>query len=473
MHQLGWNSSLCLILAASVTAVGHAEDWPRFRGTSGAGVSLSKGLPSAIGPETDVLWKIETDAGSSSPVISNGQLFLTSFAGEDRSIECFSAATGKSLWKQTVSRVRDETTNGLNGPATCTPAADGENVVVFFPDTALLCYSPAGELKWRTEVGPYHSMHGIASSPVVADGKILLLADQLRGSYLAAYDLQSGKQLWQVDRADGVTGGYSTPTMFRRVDRPPLVLTSGPGGLIAYDLQTGKSQFSVPGISNAPVTLPLVLNTRVFVCEPVGEATPIGMLLPRYDQNKDGMLSFQEAGQDVAILRLLERIEQEWGNGDQVVEVSEWDKAFQSFVNNGGLVAVDVAGDGESVTGKIAWNYRKEVPYIASPIIYEDLLYLVDNGGIVTVIDPRDGTQLTKKRLKKGGKQFYASPVAADGKIFVVDTAGQFSVLQASEPWEELSTASLEEPCLATPAIADGRIYVRTKNHLYCFGDSP
>ncbi len=473
MQRLALISSLLLFLLSYVAAASHAEDWPRFRGAGGTGVNDSQGLPSEIGPEAHVLWKIESDAGSSSPIIVNGKLFLTSFVDTNRNIECRDAATGELLWKQTVVQVRDETTNQLNGPATCTPAADGENIVVFFPDTALLCYSPQGELKWRTEVGPYHSMHGIASSPIIADGKVLLLVDQLRDSHLAAYDLQSGVQLWKVDRVNGLTGGYSTPTVLHGIDGPPLVLTTGPGGLIAYDLSTGKSLFSVPGISNAPVTLPLVLDRRVFVCEPVGEAMPISMLLPTYDQNKDGKLSFQEAGKDVAILRLLERIEREWGNGDEVVETAEWDKAFQSFVNNGGLVAVDVAGAGESCTGKVAWNYRKEVPYIASPIVHDGLLYLVDNGGLVTIIAPGDGTMISKKRLRKGGKQFYASPVAADGKIILLDTAGQLTVLSASEPWEELSTASLGEACIATPAIADGRIHVRTKSHLYCFGNAP
>ncbi len=459
-----------LLLAVLILTTAAAEDWPRFRGTAGAGVSPSKGVPSEIGPKKNVLWKIDTQAGGSSPIIVQGRLYFSSFEGDRRSLHCLNAVTGQQIWKQTITKVREENATAPNDPATCTPAADGENVVVFFPDTALLCYSTAGALRWRVEVGPFHSMHGIASSPIIADGKVLLLVDQLRDSYLAAYELQSGKLSWKVDRTNGLTGGFSTPVILRPVDRATLVLTSGPGGLYAYDLPTGKSAFSVPGIANAPITLPVLLDTRVVLCEPVGEAMPISMLLPRYDGNKDGKISFQEAGRDVAIRRLLERIERGWGNGDQVVETSEWNQAFQSFLNNGGLVAVDVAGSGDAVTGTVAWNYRKEVPYTATPVVYEDFLFMVDNGGLVTIVDPSDGKLVQKKRLKKGGKQFFASPVAADGKVFVLDVAGQLSVLQAEPPWEELSTVDLQEPCFASPAISEGRVYLRTRAHLYCFG---
>ena len=434
MHHFAGKSIFGFLLIACLISTSRADDWPRFRGVDGAGVSQSKGLPDQLGPESNVLWKVEAGAGTSSPIICDGRLYLTAFAQKDRSVECYDAASGKLLWKKSVPQVRDETTNRLNGPATCTVAVEADNVVAFFPDAGLLCYSPAGDLKWHSQVGPFHSMHGIASSPVIADGKIVIQADQLRDSYLAAYDLQSGQQVWKVDRADGLTGGYSTPTIFRREGQRPLILTSGPGGLIAYDLQTGKAEFTVPGISNAPVTLPLVDGQRVFSCEPVGEATPISMFLPRYDRNKDGKLSFDEVEKDVAVLRLLERIEQGWGNGDQVVEPAEWDRAFQSFVNHGGLVAVDIGDDSDATTAEVVWNYRKQVPYIATPVLYDNILYMIDSGGIVTAVDASDGTLVSKKRLRKGGKQFYASPVAADGKIFVIDTTGQLTVLRPASP---------------------------------------
>ena len=115
------------------------------------------------------------------------------------------------------------------------------------------------------------------------------------------------------------------------------------------------------------------------------------------------------------------------------------------------------------------WNYKKSVPYVASPVLYDGVLYLIRDQGVFMAIKAADGEVLKVGRLKKGGGQFYASPVAADGKVFVVDTAGRFTVLKAGAEWEELSATEFGEDVIATPAICDGRIYVRTKSKLYCF----
>jgi outer membrane protein assembly factor BamB len=170
------------------------------------------------------------------------------------------------------------------------------------------------------------------------------------------------------------------------------------------------------------------------------------------------------------MFRLLERIDREWGNGDAVVEAPEWEKAFGRFVNKGGLVAVDVGDAGGTPETQVRWSYRKTVPYVASVLVLDNILYFVQDGGIVAAVDCGSGQVLKRERLRKGGNRFYASPVAADGKVFLLDTDGQMTVLKAGAEWEVLATNSLGEPCFATPAICDGRIYVRTMRSLYCFG---
>ena len=154
--------------------------------------------------------------------------------------------------------MRDETASNPNSPATCTPVTDGENVVAFFPDSGLFCYSTDGAEKWRAEVGPFHSMHGITGSPVLVDNLVVLQIDQLRGSELSAYDLASGELAWKVPRIDGLTGAYSTPSVLAGGDGPSLIVTSGPEELAGYLASTGEKVWSVPGVSNAPVTVPLV-----------------------------------------------------------------------------------------------------------------------------------------------------------------------------------------------------------------------
>lgn len=456
------------VLTVSLSAA-RAEDWPRFRGPNGSGVSGSIGLPDEFGPATNVLWKSESGQGGSSPIVVAGRVYFTSFEGDDRIVHCLDAQSGKPLWTRTLTKVRDENASRPNGPATCTPAADAARVVAFFPDAGLVCYSVEGEERWRVDPGPFYSMHGIAGSPILAGGMVLLPVDQLKESRLLAYSAESGKLLWSVPRIDGVTGAYSTPSVFTPAGGQTQIVVSGPQELSGYWAASGRKAWSLPGLTNAPIALPLVAGNRVFVCEPVGAIQPIS-ILASLDKDKDGKFSLEEARPNLPMFRLLERIDRETGNRDGVVEPAEWNQAFGRFVDKGGLVAVDLAGAGDATTPEVRWSYRKSVPYVASPLVCDGVLYLVQDGGIVTTVDAETGEVHKRARLSQGGQKFYASPVAADGKVLIVDTAGQLTVLRAGPQWEEKTTAALGEPCYATPAICDGCLYLRTAGLLYCFG---
>lgn len=469
MSQTRWTLAASLLLLNAAAAQLSAENWSRFRGENGSGVSASTGLPAEFGPEKNVAWAIDALAGTSSPVIVNGRLYLTSFADADRVLQCLDAQSGRELWRQTVPKTRDENMSPPNGPATCTPAADERNVVVFFPDAALLCYSDTGQLRWRAEVGPFHGMHGVANSPIIVGDRVFLLADQIQGSYIAAYDLASGTQLWRVDRINGVTGAYSTPCAVTGADGNPLILASGPQGLFAYRAASGEIAFSVPGVANAPVAVPVVAGTTVYLCEPQGGVEPMAVYSEMLDANKDGKFALEEAQQSVAMFRMLESMDRRWGNGDGVVEEAEWNAAFGTMLNKAGLVAISLPAAGTTGEPQVLWNYQKGVPYVASPIQYDGILYLINDQGVCTAVQAQDGQVLKTGRLKKGGARFYASPVAADGKIFVVDTDGRLTVLKAGTQWEELSATDLGEAVVASPAICDGRIFVRTASRLYCF----
>lgn len=459
--------TLCVFVV--LVGVVHAQSWDRFRGPNGTGTCQATGLPSTLSPDQNVAWKIASGNGSSSPIISGDSLYFTSFDEATRYLHCVDAATGKSRWQRAVKQVRDETASRPNGPATCTPATDGTYVVAFYPDTALVCYSTAGDLLWRQEVGPFHSMHGIANSPILVNGLVIQLVDQLQESYIAAYDAATGKPMWKVDRIDGLTGGYSTPSLYQPQDGEPLAVASGARGLFAYRAATGDVAWSVPGVANAPVTVPVIWKSCAFLCEPVGTVEPISMLAP-LDKNKDGKITLEEAKRSIPMYRFLERIDKTWGNDDGVIVESEWNKAFGSTVNKGGLVAVALAAPQHADQVTVKWTYRKSVPYVSSPVIYGDVLYIIADGGILTAVEPVSGKALKRARLKKGGGKFYASPVAADGKVFLLDTSGRVTVVRAGgTDWDELSTTTLGEPCFATPAIAGGRIYVRTAKSLFCF----
>ena len=446
------------------------EDWPRFRGPNGTGVSTSTNLPSEIAPDKNVKWSIEVQQGTSSPIVVGGKLFLASYKDDDRTLQCLDAKTGQELWRQTSQKAREENFNRLNGPATCTPAADADHVVVLFPDVGLLCYSLTGELKWRTEVGPFYSMHGMANSPIIAGDKVILLADLVKDSHIAAYDLADGHQVWKDGRLDGVTGGFSTPGVIADAQGAQSIITVGAEGLLAYKIESGEQLFSVPGVSNAPVTVPIICGTSVYLCEPVGEILPMSQYTKDMDANDDGKLSLEEVKRSVAFYRMLENMDLRWGNKDGVVEEAEWNAAFGSMLDKGGLAAVQLPQP-DAATPSVRWTYTKAVPYIPSPVCYNDVLYIIqDQGGVFMSVNPADGSELKKERLKKGGKDFYASPVAGDGKVYVVDRSGRLTVLKAATEWEELSSADFGEAIDATPAICDGLIYLRTPTKLYCFG---
>ncbi len=343
---------------------------------------------------------------------------------------------------------------------------------VFFPDVGLICCSHAGETIWQVKLEAFHSFHGIASSLVVAEGNVLVLADQLRDSYLAAYDCASGNLVWKVKRLNGAVGGYSTPSTCASPDGMVQVVVSGPMELVSYDARSGERQWWVTGITNAPVSVPVVTKDLLLVCEPYYEANPFKIEdLAQYDKNQDGKISRAELGSEVQLNRLAEGIDKSWGNGDGDVEAAELETAFGSYVKSGGLVAVNLGGS-QDVTGThVRWSYQKTVPQVASVVLYENILYFANDSGILTSLDPDNGAVIKRGRLGNSGRKYNASPVAADGKLFFLDTDGKMAVVKAGKDWELLITNDLGQPCHATPAIAGGRIFVRTERNLFCFAD--
>jgi outer membrane protein assembly factor BamB len=472
MHSLSNRAHLGVLLVSAVLANGArgGEDWPRFRGKNGSGVSTSRGLPADFGSGKDVRWKVASSHGSSSPIVAGGQLYFSSFDGDQRTLHCLDAATGKVHWAQTVKRIRQENATPPNGPATPTPVTNGDFVFVLYPDVGVICYTAAGVERWRIDMQPFHSMHGIASSLMTIDNLVIVLADQLAGSYIAALKIENGQIAWKSERADGLTGGYSTPSVYHPKNGPPQLIVSGPLEVVAYDPLTGKRLWWINGVTNSPISVPVIWHDRVFVCEDVGEAVPFS-LMASFDKNKDGKISLDEVKSNVPMKRLVERIDSGWGNHSGAIGAAEWDKAFGGMVNKGGLVALDLGGSGDATQTHVRWSYRKGMPTIPSALVYDDLVYVVKDGGILSAFEAETGKLVKQARLKPGGHQVDASPVAADGLIYLVDADGWLSVVKAGRDWQQVKTIELGEPCVATPAIADGRLYVRTSKSLFCFGN--
>lgn len=465
----GARVALFVVLAASVNCVPGADDWPRFRGVNGTGVSTSHGLPVDFGPKKNLVWKIESPRGTSSPIIAGGRLYFTSYEGDRRTLHCLDPATGATLWTRSVTKVRRENATPPNGPATPTPTTDGDSVFVLLPDVGLLCYTAAGREKWRVDLPPFHSMHGIASSLIVVDGLVIVVADQLAGSYVAAFKAETGKMAWKSERIDGVLGGYSTPSVYRSSGGSAHLVIPGPLEVVSYEAATGKRLWWIDGISNNPIAVPVIWHERTFICEAVGEPVSFSHLAP-FDKNKDGKVSLAEVKSDVSMSRLVERIDKGWGHHTGVIGAEDWDKAFGSMVNKGGLVSIDLDGTGDVTQKNIRWSYRKAVPSISSALLYDDLVYIVRDGSILSTFEAASGKLVKQARLQSHSRQYYASPVAADGLIFLLDVEGGVSVVKAGRDWKTLATNELGESAWATPAISGGHLYVRTNKSLFCFG---
>lgn len=472
-----------LVVSAGQPAFAVPDNtWSRFRGPDGSGISESSGVPAELGPEQNVIWKADCEPGSSSPIVFENRLFYTSFRGDERFVYCLDAATGAEHWSKSLAKLRNEAATPPAGPANSTPVADPSSVYVFFPDAGLACFSHAGDERWRIDAGPFKSFHGVSSSLVVSGGLVVLLVDQVEDSFMAAYDCRDGKPVWRIKRDDATLGGYSTPSTRQTAPGNQTtdgnqtgegsleLVVSGPTEVAGFNPADGKRLWSLAGYTNAPILTPVISGDRVFLCEPSFTENPFKfeMLLP-FDKNKDGKVSLDELKAQVQLYRTAKRVDESSGNGDGIIEPAELDKAFSGFIGGGGLIAIQLDQVDGQTKPRVLWTYRKAVPNIASVLVYRDVLFFINQGGILTSMDPATGEIIKRARLKHGSG-YYASPVAADGRIYLIDVEGKLSVVSAEPEWNLLSTSDFGENCHATPAIASGRIYLRTVKSLYCFG---
>ncbi|MBC8164803.1 MAG: PQQ-binding-like beta-propeller repeat protein [Bryobacteraceae bacterium] len=433
-------------------------------------------VPAEIGPDKNVIWKAKTPNGNSSPVVVDGRIFLTGHEGDARFVLCLDARTGEEVWRKTLTRSRTEIANPINGYTTPSIATDGKSVFAFIPEFGLAAYTVEGKDLWQRPLGPFGGVQGMAVSPVYLDGRVYLLIDTPEQAWLAAYDATTGKSQWKAERPIGLLGGYATPAVHKDRNGRMQLIVSGALELTAYDAESGKRVWWATGITNYPAAPPLVTSDAVYTVEPYGDggSPPWAEQLTKFDKDKDGIIQLTEVsgtGPSVAIWqRILRSTDKNMGNNDGEVTEQEFTRAFASEKPGGGLVRTKLDGKGDVSATATLWRHTKGVPYVTAPLLYKDTLYLVRNGGIVSVFDPKSGKLLRESRLKDAIGDYYASPVAAGNHIYFVSKEGKVSVVSATTEWEIVSSGNLDEQAIATPAIAGNRIFIRTENTLWCFG---
>jgi outer membrane protein assembly factor BamB len=458
--------SIALVLLFQVGA--HPADWPRFRGPNGSGVAEDTGLPDEIGPK-NLIWRVKVPPGGSSPIVANRRVFLT--AHEDRKLIslCLDAVTGKILWQRQVDGSRTGRRSKPNDAATPTPVADGSAVYVFFPDFGLISYTHAGVERWRLALGPFNQPHGMATSPILADGRVILAADQVSGSSVTAVSAAGGKIAWKVDRPSFV-GGYSTPVTYKLPSGPTQIVVSSPLELAAYSAANGVKLWSAPRMGVMPISVPVFGNGLFFVNN--GSVPPFEDLAVRFkaDKDSDGKLSPEEFP-DPAFREAVLAIDRDHGNGDGAIDAREWNSWLKLLHDQNALAAVRPPGT-DSLAASEIWRVTKGLSDIPSPVFYSGALYMIKDGGIVTSLDPGTGQTRSQIRLTGALDKYFASPIAADGKLYVIGQSGKIATLRAAPGPKLIAVHDLGEECYATPAIAHQSLYVRTREALYRFANS-
>lgn len=446
------------------------DQWLQFRGPNGSGVAENAKPPAEFGATKNLAWKTAVPFARSSPVVTADRVFLTASEGDKLITLALDRKTGKILWQRDVVRPRQMTIYKANDPASPSPVSDGKNVYAFFAELGLIAYGQGGKELWRVPLGPFNSFYGMAGSPVLAGNKLLLVCDHRDGSFLVAVDTQSGKVLWKTARSN--FEGYSTPAIYTPRDGPAQLLVLGSQTLDSYSLDNGERLWWVTKVGSYTKGVPVVGADMVYVLGEGGEQPflpPYDDSLKQSDRDKDQRLQREEMKGHAEAYEHFGWLD---ANSDGYVDRAEYDFVRDSTVGGHGVTAVRFGGKGDVTGSNVAWTIKKSYPNIPAPLVYRGVMYLMKEGGILSTVNPSSGEVLKMGRTPEALEEYYASPVAADGKVFVVSASGKVSVVKADAQWEILKVNDLGEEVWATPAIAGNNLYIRTKSALYSFGSS-
>jgi outer membrane protein assembly factor BamB len=494
-------AALVAVLATFAATGAAAEDWPQFRGPNGGGVSVSTGLPEVFGPEKNVIWKTPLPPGHSSPVLTRDRVFVTAYlkekavssrqpaggtkgdAGEKNHkllVICLDRRTGKLLWQREVPRSREGRLQNVNDPASPSPVTDGTNVYVFFQEFGLVSYDGAGKERWRLPLGPFNMFYGFGASPILVDDKVILPVDQdSPSSYLIAVDKTSGRVRWKVERP-AVISGYSTPIIFQPQQGPKQIVVPESFQLSAYSVADGRRVWWVRGLACEMKSIAssdgeyVYINGWGFPQNQPGEqigTIPFEEARARYDKDNDKLIAKSEVTGAEKMDKMLKAAFEAFDmDRDEKLNAKDWEVFRGMMASENGLLAIKLGGQGDQTATAIRWRYQRPVPQVPSTLLYKGVLYMINDSGILLSFDPATGNVIKQGRLHGAIDKYFASPVAADGKVFLVGQGGQVSVLKAAGDWQVLAVNELDDEVFATPAIADGRVYIRTRSALYSFG---
>jgi len=434
-------------LAAAPSAPKPGVDWPQFRGIKAQGIAEGFSLPATWNAATgeNVIWKTPVPGlGLSSPVVWGDTVFVsTAISGKADSglkvglygditpvqddtvhewrVYAIDKKTGAVKWQQTAYKGVPKIKRHMkNSHANSTLVTDGTRVIAFFGSEGLYAYDMKGTPLWKKDLGVLdagfymvpEAQWETGSSPVLHDGMVIVQADVQKGSFLAMFDAKDGREVWRVARTDVPT--WSTPTI-HQVSGQTQILVNGMRHVGAYDFKTGKEIWKLSGGGDIPVPTPVVSDGLVYITNAHGTNSPVYAI-------------------------------KETASGD-----------------------VTLKGDATS-SDQVVWMAPRSGGYMCTPLIYRGLVYIVRYNGVLNVFDAKTGEKKYESRLGGATSAFTASPVANDGRVFIASEDGQIFVIAAGPKYEQLAMNEMAAPVLATPAISDGRLLLRTQSQLMAIG---
>ena len=462
--------TLAVFSAISLEAV---ESWPQFRGPEGsARAAAGAALPDDLRPDKNVVWKIELPPGHSSPIVFGERIYLTAVRGDELLTIAVDRRSGKTVWEAAAPHDGLEQIHRIGSHAQSTPATDGERIVSFFGSSGLWCYDSQGKPLWHHRMGPFKNDFGAGASPIIVADRVILGQDHDTDSFLAAFDQHTGKRLWRTDRSE-FARNYCTPVVWHVGDRRQIVVAATLH-VVGYDFETGKELWRCRGVSRTVCSTPVVGDDgKLYVAgwSAGGEADdrihvePFVEAAANFDKNGNELL--EEAELPGGPIK--ERFPQVDRDKDGGISRAEYDYFSNLFDQSRNVVlAIRPGGEGDITDSHVAWESTRHVPFCASPVYDRGRIFTVKDGGICCSLDADSGKLLKVGRLA-GTKNYYASPVAGDGKVYLIDEQGTLSVIASKANWQIVSSSDFGENVYATPAICDGCVYLRTAGHLYCF----
>ena len=407
-----------LILALAVATITQAANWPAWRGPNHDGTCEEKGLPVKWSATDGIAWKAELpDRGNSTPIVWGDKVFVTQViesAGR-RELWCFDKKTGKSLWKSGITYKEQEPTHGTNPHCSASPATDGERVIVSFASAGVYCYDLSGKEVWHRDLGPQHHIWGNGASPVLVGDVCYLNHGPGEHATLYALDKKTGKPLWQnaepirPESSEGKAGFYGSWS-----DPVPVVIDGKAQLLMSWPYRV---------CSLDPQT-----GKEHWTCHGLN---PLVYTSPLY---ADGI----------------------------VVAMGGY---------SGKALAVKAGGSGDITTNRL-WYHPKSPQRIASGVIHEGKIYILNDPGIAQCIDLKTGEQIWNERLKGPGPtgQNWSSLVLSEGHLYAVNQGGDALVFKASPKFELVSINPMGEKVIASIAVSDGHLFIRGHKHLFCVG---